>query len=65
MRVNLAGLMLWELKFRVPNESAAASEVEVLVEEEALGEAVAGRFVVETLLGFCLRICKAFANAFS
>ena len=75
----MAGLILWEANVRYGRESAAASVLDVVVEE-----ADDGRFVVvgdagitdpptapailcdEPFLGSCCRFsCRAFASAFS
>ena len=62
----MAGRIFSEVNLRLPNDKVAARDVEVLAEEEvALEDPTVVRFVVDTLLGFCLRICRAFANAFS
>ena len=58
--------MFCELKLRLPKERAAARELDVLDEDAVdIGDEVPGIFVVDELLGFCLRICSAFASAFS
>lgn len=47
-------------------ERAAASELEVLADDaDDVGDEAPGKFVVDALRGFCLRICSAFARAFS
>lgn len=77
MSASFADLTLWDVKFRVPRDRAAARVPDV--EEEVAGrsgnvgeeadKALAG--IDETLCDapcrgeFCLRNCKAFASAFS
>jgi len=65
VRVNLAGFMLWEVNFNVPNDRAEAKVREVEEKEEPFELAeLAGDCEVVTFLDW-RRSCRAFASAFS